>query len=217
MVLTSKTKNTKNTYAKKKMGPKIFCAFSMAMKSKSPRMVLIKVKAESVKLLKSSIYKVIEKKYGILTYVCNVNNEWIWTWITYLCSKEQVSQLRKSKENKEEHDSKSCHVAWAPAEGASQLSHGFVEADILEQLDQGKEDTETQGHSGLDSPGEEFKVRLIRIWIGLHCFYIVPESNIWEVVESVRISQNDFQSADDIKVGVNFVHNTNDWYLKQSK
>lgn len=50
---TSNTKNTKNMYAMKNIGPNILLACSIAKYWKSPKIVRIIVKMESVKVRKS--------------------------------------------------------------------------------------------------------------------------------------------------------------------
>jgi len=51
-----------------------------------------------------------------------------------LSAKDEVSELGEGKEDDEEHDSESCEVFGAGSERWRQLSHGLVEADVLEDL-----------------------------------------------------------------------------------
>lgn len=54
--------------------------------------------------------------------------------VSHLSTKDEVSQLTKSKEDDEEHDRKSSQVLGAVGNGRGQLGHGFVEADVFENL-----------------------------------------------------------------------------------
>ena len=52
---------------------------------------------------------------------------------------KSLPELRECKEDDEEHNSESSDVLGAAAERGAELSHGLVEADVLEQLDPGEE------------------------------------------------------------------------------
>lgn len=55
--------------------------------------------------------------------------------VFHLGSKKQVAELSIGKENDEEHDGKSQDVLGTAGQCGGELSHGFVEADVLEYLE----------------------------------------------------------------------------------
>lgn len=52
----------------------------------------------------------------------------------HLCSKEQITQLSIGKEHNKEHDSKAHDVFCTTPQCRGQLSHGLIETDVLENL-----------------------------------------------------------------------------------
>lgn len=56
-----------------------------------------------------------------------------------LCPKQQVSKLSVGKEDNEEHDGKAQDVFCTATQCGGQLSHGLVETDVFENLEEYKE------------------------------------------------------------------------------
>ena len=54
--------------------------------------------------------------------------------VSSLSAKHDITQLSKGKEDYEKHDGKTTEVFGTGSQRAGELSHGFVEADILEDL-----------------------------------------------------------------------------------
>lgn len=56
-----------------------------------------------------------------------------------LCPKQQISKLSVGKENNEEHDGEAQDVFGTATQCGGQLSHGLVETDVFENLEECKE------------------------------------------------------------------------------
>lgn len=55
--------------------------------------------------------------------------------VFHLGSKKQVAELCIGEENNEEHDGEAQDVFGTASQRGGELSHGFVEADVLEYLE----------------------------------------------------------------------------------
>lgn len=104
-----------------------------------------------------------------------------------LGSEQQVAQLCKCKEHDEEHDAETGDILGTTGEGAAQLSHGLVEANVLEKLDPGKEDAD--GHS-------------VVVLLG-------PVAQDGEVCKLVRLGQEHLQFVRHHIIGVQVEEDTN--------
>lgn len=78
---------------------------------------------------------------------------------------QQVAELGVGEKNDEEHDSEAQDVLGAAGQRGGELGHGFVEADVLEYLDPGKEEVDGVHVVVLCLPeGEELEVG-VHVWL----------------------------------------------------
>ncbi len=54
--------------------------------------------------------------------------------VTNLSTEDEVAKLSEGQEDDEKHDSKTSQILSTASQGGGQLSHGLVEADVLEYL-----------------------------------------------------------------------------------
>ncbi len=64
--------------------------------------------------------------------------------VLHLSAEQQVSELSEGKEDDEEHDGKASEVLGTARQCGGKLSHGLVEADVLEDLDPGAENHDSE-------------------------------------------------------------------------